>query len=124
MFSQGKKMAGLKPFRHYRRHKYNARSQVCSQGHRHDSMGEAGYCDTLALLKSVGDIKSYETQVTFPLKVKGKTITTHRVDFVVVGKDGRKAVHECKGFSTREWGLKKKLFEVCYPGIEYFVVQI
>jgi hypothetical protein len=75
------------------------------------------------MLESAGEIKSFRTQVRYALKVNGVTITSHIVDFEVMANDGNLEVHECKGFATREWRIKKKLFEQCYQNIPYIVVK-
>jgi len=103
--------------------KYNSRTCHCNQNHTHDSALEAHYCDQLAVLVKAGEIKSYRTQVRYPLKMNGITITTHIVDFEVVDNDGKLQIHEVKGFATREWAIKHKLFLQCYPDIEYIVVR-
>ena len=89
----------------------------------HDSRAEAGYCNQLNVLEKSGEIKSYEIQKTFRLDVNGKHICNHRVDFLVTNKNGEVMVEEFKGFGTEVWRIKKKLFEACYPGIEYIVVR-
>jgi len=105
------------------RNKYHNITCRCWAGHGHESRGEANYCNQLNALKRAGDIKDYEIQKTFHLVVNGKTICAHRVDFVVTDNDGRRHVEEFKGFATREWAIKKKLFEAVYPDIEYIVVK-
>lgn len=99
--------------------KYNASKYVCHQEHRHDSIAEAGYCDTLALLKKAGEIKDYRIQILYDLVVNGKKVCGHRVDFEVENNDGSLEVHEYKGFATAVWVLKRKLFIALYPNIPY-----
>ena len=103
------------------RNKYGAITYKCSQGHIHDSRGEAGHCSQLALLQKAGEIKGYEIQKGFDLVVNGKKVARHYVDFLVMGKD-RCWVEEFKGFKTAVWQLKYKLFQACYPEIEYRIV--
>jgi hypothetical protein len=102
--------------------KYKNKSCTCHAGHNHDSRFEARYCDQLGLLVMAKEIKGYETQKTFDLKVNGKKICGHRVDFLVETNDDKQEVHECKGFATAEWKIKHKLFEANYPEIKYIVV--
>jgi hypothetical protein len=104
------------------RKKYNNRPCICNQGHKHDSRGEAVYCDNLALLKRAGEIKDYEIQKRFPLLVDGKKVCTHIADFLVTGKDGVACVHEYKGMVTQTWRIKHKLFLACYPNVPYKVI--
>ena len=71
-----------------------------------------------------GEIKEWDRQVKFSLYGKnGHQVTTHIVDFVITHLDGRKEVHEVKGFATAEWGIKQRLFEDNYPEIEYSVID-
>jgi len=91
----------------------------------HDSIKEAHWCDQLELLKKAGEIKDYETQVHFDLKIKKIKIAGMRVDFLVTDKDGNKRIEEVKSWITMtpEWNIKRKLFEVLYPDIEYVVIK-
>ncbi len=104
------------------RAKYGNASQKCHQGHQHHSVGEARYCNQLELLRKAGEIESYETQVSYRMKVNGKHICEHRPDFRVHYEDGRVEIREYKGFADKVWPLKKKLFEALYPDIPYIVV--
>jgi len=89
----------------------------------HDSKGEAGYCNDLALQVLSGDIMKYESQKRFELHDKnGKTISRHFVDFLVHHFDGKTEVHEYKGVATELWKLKKAIFEGEYPDIPYIVI--
>lgn len=105
-----------------RRSKYHSRITICASGHRHSSRLEAEYCDQLRLLKKAGEITGYESQKRFELKVNGHLISAHVVDFLVTAKDGKSEVHETKGYATRDWTIKRKLFEAIYPQIKYYVV--
>ena len=102
--------------------KYKAISCKCQLGHIHDSRGEAGYCNTLEMLRRAGKIDGFEIQKKFDLKVGDVKISSHIVDFLVI-KDGYPEVHEYKGFATDVWKLKHKLFEACFPGIPYKVIK-
>lgn len=102
--------------------KYGATRERCRAGHMHDSRGEAAYCDQLGLLVKGGEIKDYRVGVDFPLLVNGQLVCTHRVDFLVVNDKGIQEVHEYKGFPTKDWKLKRKLFMALYPGVEYIVI--
>ena len=101
----------------------NYRSQTCLQGHRHDSVAEANYCNKLEAMRKDGEIKSYRTQVTFDLKVNGEKICGHRPDFEVVLPDDSLEVHEVKGFGSEAWQIKHRLFKAIYPEIPYIVID-
>ena len=90
--------------------------------HQHGSRFEADYCDQLKLLVKAGEIQEFEYSVRYILKVNDKTICEHWPDFLVTRNDGGQEVHETKGFATKEWGLKRKLFEALYPNIPYIVI--
>ena len=102
--------------------KYHNKSCKCHQDHIHPSRLEAEYCDQLALLVKAKEIRSYKSQVSYDLRVKGKKVCAHIVDFLVTTKTGKKEVHETKGFATAVWNLKRKMFEAQYPKIPYIVV--
>lgn len=106
-----------------RKNKFNNHSCRCSKGHIHQSRFEASYCDDLSVLEKAGEIKSYRTQVRYPLKINGQVICSHYVDFEVVDNQGNIKIHETKGMETEVWRIKRKLFEACYPDIEYITVR-
>jgi hypothetical protein len=101
--------------------KYHSRATTCNSGHKHASRIESEYCQQLHLLEKAKQIISYKSQVAFNLEVNGKLICKHIVDFLVMTKKGEE-VHEVKGFATRDWKLKRKLFEAIYPQIKYYVI--
>jgi hypothetical protein len=104
-------------------HKFKAKPSKCYQGHYHPSKLEAGYCDTLAILKKNEEIAEYQYAPRFDMIVNGQKICTHIPDFLVTRKDGLQEVHECKGYEMPVWNLKRKLFEALYPNIEYIVIK-
>lgn len=94
-----------------------------------DSKREAEYYCKLKLLKQAGEIKDialqprYELQPTFR-----KNGTTHRsityvADFVVVNNDGTTEIIDVKGVETKEFKIKKKLFEYKYPNLSLKVIK-
>ena len=103
--------------------KYGNKTYRCAQGHLHQSIGESGYCDTLHLMLRAKEIKSVKQQPKYPLDVNGHHICNHIVDFEVVNKQGVTEVHEFKGFATKLWDMKHKLFKAIYPKIPYIVVK-
>ena len=111
--------------------KFGAKKTVVD-GITFDSKREAGYYGELKIKKAIGQIDSFERQVSFPLYAmrdlgivgveESKKVCTHVVDFIVhVG--GRKEAHEVKGMETAIWRLKKKIFEANYPSIKYVVIK-
>lgn len=104
----------------FRRNKYHASRQACMTGHSHDSGMEARYCDLLHL-----EMRSKENQEAPPDKriveiqvhrTAQLTKTTRwRVDFVLRYADGRREWREVKGLATRDYLLKRKLFDELHP---------
>jgi len=103
------------------KNKYNAQSSKCIIGHYHQSIGEAQYCNKLTFLKNAKEIKEIQYQKPYELCVNGQKICNIVVDFVVTWSNGKKEIHEYKGFETPIWNLKHKLFLACYPDIPYIV---
>ena len=95
-----------------------------------DSKREAKrYCE-LKLLERAGKIKDLSLQHKFELqpsfKKKGKTIRaiTYIADFVYFDFDRmQNVVEDVKGFKTKEYLLKKKLFEYKFPDLTIIEIK-
>lgn len=89
-----------------------------------DSKKEADrYCE-LRLLEMAGKIKDLQLQYTFILqpsfKKNGKTIRsiTYIADFVYYDLERMKiVVEDVKGYRTKEYMLKRKMFEYKFPDL-------
>ena len=101
--------------------KYGNKSCQCIMKHWHDSVLEATHCNKLYAMATRKEIKGYKIQKTFALDVKGEHICDMRVDFWVIGNDGKEYVVESKGFKTEIWRLKWKLFCAIHPKIDYVI---
>lgn len=94
-----------------------------------DSKKEAEYYCQLKLLKKAGEIKDfgmqqrYELQPEFNKNGKKYQSITYVADFVIVNNDGTTEVIDVKGFETKEFKIKKKLFEYKYPDLSLKVVK-
>lgn len=82
-----------------------------SEGVRFDSKAESEFFDYLRLLEKAGEIVHIDLQTTFTLPGYVK----YRCDFVVYWKDGKITVYDVKGMMTRDFKLKKKLFDATHP---------
>jgi len=71
------------------------------------------------ILERCGDIKGFMIQPSFVIS-KG---IRYRADFMVCGKDGRIWIEDVKGFETKEFKLKKKLFDDRYPWLELQIIK-
>jgi hypothetical protein len=105
------------------KNKYKNKWTRCFLGHNHQSIAEANYCNQLRYLRLAGEIQSYKTQVTYKLKVNNLLICSHRIDFEVINKNGIKEVHDVKGYETKDFKIKYKLFKALYPEIEYKIIK-
>lgn len=101
--------------------KYGAKKTVCGQGHQHDSKREAARCDELHDLWAVGQIANLEMQKQFWFCINGKQLK-HRngrrvgylCDFAFI-QNGKNVAVEVKGFSVRDWPLRRAIFEALFP---------
>ena len=72
-----------------------------------DSKKEADYYCELKLRLQAGEIKGFCLQPTFILAEGLK----YKADFIVFNNDGTTEVIDVKGFKTKEYITKKKVFE-------------
>jgi len=92
-----------------RRSKYGAiKTKV--DGHTFDSKKEADYYCELKLRLQSGDINGFCLQPIFILAEGLK----YKADFIVFNKDGTTDIIDIKGFKTKEYITKKKVFEDKY----------
>ena len=92
-----------------RRSKYGA-IKTKIDGHTFDSKKEADYYCELKLRLQSGDIKGFCLQPIFILAEGLK----YKADFIVFNSDGTTDVIDVKGFKTKEYITKKKVFEDKY----------
>ena len=79
-------------------------------GHTFDSLKEANYYQELKLRLKSSDIRGFCLQPTFILAPGLK----YKADFIVFNNDGTYSVIDVKGFKTKEYIAKKKVFEDKY----------
>lgn len=89
-----------------RRSKYRA-NKASVDGHTFDSQKEADYYCELKLKLQAKEINGFCLQPTFILAPSLK----YKADFIVFHKDGSTEVIDVKGFKTKEYIAKKKVFE-------------
>lgn len=105
------------------RHKYNA-SKVMVDGHTFDSQLEAQRYWELKMMERAGEIENLELQPSFELmpsfRKNGVTYRkiTYIADFRYIDKrTGETIIEDTKGFKTKEYILKKKIFEYLNPDL-------
>ncbi len=102
--------------------KYNNQKAVID-GHTFPSQKEANRYMELKMLQRAGVVTSIELQPEFMLKdgfVKGgkKFLPIkYRADFRVTYRDGHIEIEDTKGYGTKEFAIKRKLFEDRYQDL-------
>ena len=89
-----------------RKSKYRA-NKVSVDGHTFDSQKEADYYCELKLRLQAKEINGFCLQPTFILAPSLK----YKADFIIFNKDGSTEVIDVKGYKTKEYIAKKKVFE-------------
>ena len=89
-----------------RKSKYRA-TKVSVDGHTFDSQKEADFYCELKLRLQAKEIDGFCLQPTFMLAPSLK----YKADFIVFNKDNSTEVIDVKGFKTKEYIAKKKVFE-------------
>lgn len=92
-----------------RKSKYRA-NKVAVDGHTFDSQKEADYYYELKLRLQAKEINGFCLQPIFILAPGLK----YKADFIVFNKDNSTEVIDVKGFKTKEYIAKKKVFEDKY----------
>jgi len=99
-----------------KQHKYRARA-VWVDGLHFASKREAKRWCELKTMAGLGKIKNLRRQVSFPLHVSGKKITSYRADFVYEAENGALIVEDAKGIELELFRIKAKWIKAEY-GIE------
>lgn len=97
---------------------YNRPTQV--DGITFASIKEAKRYSELKLMERAKQISGLTLQPRYPLVVNGHKICTYVGDFVYLEvKSGKMVCEDSKGFRTREYQNKRKLFMALHPEIEH-----
>jgi hypothetical protein len=109
--------------------KYGAKS-VTIDGHVFPSKRESDYYLTYKEMLINGEIVGLQLQPRFELipafkNHSGKSVRPchYTADFLLTYPDGRQVVVEVKGFRTRDYVLRRKMFEYKYPQYEFEEVR-
>jgi len=108
--------------------KYGAKSREID-GHEFPSLKEAGFYLLYKDMLKHGEIVKLGLQPKFTLipSFKGKDGKTERsvcytADFRLTYPDGRQRVVEVKGYKTRDYVLRRKMFKYFNPDIDFVEV--
>lgn len=84
------------------------------------SRKEAKRYGELKMLERAKQISCLELQPRYPLAVNGKKVCTYVGDFAFNElHSGKKVCVDTKGFKTKDYIIKRKLFMALYPEIEH-----
>lgn len=108
------------------RNKYGARKTACWQGHTHASKREAARCNVLADMQRKGEISHLEHEVQFWFSIDGRQLkhdngrrVGFKADFVYRERpSGKCIVEDAKGYTVRDWPLRKAVFRALWPEME------
>ena len=89
-----------------RKSKYNAKKTKID-GQVFDSQKEAEFYNELNLRLKAGEINGFCLQPVFILADSLK----YKADFIIFNNDGTSEIVDTKGFKTKEYIVKKKVFE-------------
>ena len=93
-----------------RKPKYHNEKKIVD-GIKFDSKREANRYQELMILLRAGLIANLRRQVSYPLSVNGMLICRYKADFIYLDLEiGREVVEDSKGYRTKEYRLKAKLF--------------
>lgn len=92
-----------------KRSKYGAK-KITVDGHTFDSIKEADYYSDLKFRLMANEIDGFCLQPIFILAPELK----YKADFIVFNNDGSFEIIDVKGFKTKEYKVKKKVFEDKY----------
>lgn len=84
--------------------------KVSVDGHTFDSQKEADFYNDLKIRLQAKEINGFCLQPIFMLAPSLK----YKADFIIFNKDGSTEVIDVKGFKTKEYIAKKKVFEDKY----------
>lgn len=79
---------------------------------------EAKVYGQLKLLVRAKVITDLTLQPRYPLVVNGQKICTYVSDFAF-NENGKKVTVDAKGYATKDYKIKAKLFKALYPDIEH-----
>lgn len=108
--------------------KYNNK-KIEFDGHVFDSLLEFEYYNYLHLLKKAGEVKEIELQPEFILQPKftkngvNYGAIKYKADFKVKYTDGRIEIVDTKGYRTKEFNLKHKIFEHKFKDLELKIIS-
>lgn len=94
-------------------------------GYKFDSLAECRRYQDLRIMERNGDISNLVVHPRFILQepfthnhIRERAIA-YEADFSYYEKEGRKIIEDVKGFKTKEYQVKRKLFLFKYPDVNF-----
>lgn len=109
----------MQEFRNIRSPSKMGNKVTYADGKKFDSKLEASRYGELKLMVKAGLIKSFKRQPSFLFE----SGIRYRPDFIVWGLDGICWVEDSKGFETKEFKMKVKLWALEYPDMELRIIK-
>jgi hypothetical protein len=107
--------------------KYGNKS-VEFDGYKFDSLAELRRYQDLRIMENNGDISNLVVHPRFILQepfthnhIRERAIA-YEADFSYYDRDGKKIVEDVKGFKTKEYQIKRKLFLYKYPDVNFMEI--
>lgn len=104
--------------------KYGNR-KIMENGYNFDSLSEHRRYRELSLMEYAGTISNLVVHPRFILQepftynhIRERAIA-YEADFSYYDRDGKKIVEDVKGFKTKEYQIKRKLFLFKYPNVTF-----
>lgn len=100
--------------------KYGNTITTAIDGRKFHSKKEARRYESLLIAQSAQEISQLKVQPTFRLEVNGQLICRYRADFIYRDHTLKAmVVEDVKGFRTKDYIIKSKLFQVLYPQYKF-----
>lgn len=96
-----------------------------ADGYTFDSLAELQCYRDLRLIENNGDISNliihprFILQEPFTYNSARERAIAYEADFSYYDRDGKKIVEDVKGFKTKEYQIKRKLFLFKYPNVNF-----
>lgn len=89
----------------------------------YDSKREARHAMELDTWMLTGRVVKVERQIPFELRANDRKVCKIVIDFKVTWHTGEVTYQEVKGYETKDWVIKRKLFAALYPDLKYEVIK-
>ena len=96
-----------------RRNKFKAKKKTVDNIVFSSKLEASRYLE-LKILEKAGEISNLKLQPVFNLIANGIYVGMYTPDFIYTLPSGEAVIEEVKGFRTKDYSLRKRVFEACY----------